>query len=51
MKTNWRNRARVVALSVALTLVAGWWLIFIGIMEIISAFQVKSGAKDVPREL
>ncbi|WP_067538518.1 HdeD family acid-resistance protein [Nocardia crassostreae] len=36
---------------VALTLVAGWWLIFIGIMEIISAFQVKSSTKKVPQEL
>ncbi|WP_067563587.1 HdeD family acid-resistance protein [Nocardia acidivorans] len=34
-----------------LTLVVGWWLIFIGIMEIISAFQVKSGAKGVPAGL
>ncbi|MFC9993720.1 HdeD family acid-resistance protein [Nocardia sp. NPDC127526] len=36
---------------VALTLVAGWWLIFLGIMEIISAFQVKSSTKAVPHEL
>ncbi|MEV6773441.1 HdeD family acid-resistance protein [Nocardia sp. NPDC051030] len=35
---------------VALTLVAGWWLIVIGIMEIVSAFQVKSAAKDVPAD-
>lgn len=34
-----------------LTLVAGWWLIFIGIMEIVSSFQVKRGAKDVPAGL
>lgn len=32
-----------------LTLVAGWWLIFLGIMEIVSAFQVKGKAKDVPK--
>ncbi|UFS98582.1 HdeD family acid-resistance protein [Nocardia huaxiensis] len=36
---------------VALTLVAGWWLIFIGIMEIISAFQAKSAAKNIPAGL
>ncbi|WP_459959114.1 HdeD family acid-resistance protein [Nocardia sp. IFM 10818] len=36
---------------VALTLVAGWWLIFLGIMEIVSAFQVRSGTKGVPKEL
>ncbi len=34
-----------------LTLVAGWWLIFIGIMEIISAFQVRSSSKTVPQAL
>lgn len=34
-----------------LTLVAGWWLIFIGIMEIVSAFQAKSAAKAVPQSL
>ncbi|MCU1643729.1 MAG: HdeD family acid-resistance protein [Nocardia sp.] len=36
---------------VALTLVAGWWLIFIGIFEMVSAFQVKSGAGRVPNAL
>ncbi|SUD48577.1 acid-resistance membrane protein [Nocardia otitidiscaviarum] len=35
----------------ALTLVVGCWLIAIGIMEIISAFQLKSDAKGLPREL
>ncbi|MRH90618.1 HdeD family acid-resistance protein [Nocardia sp. SYP-A9097] len=34
-----------------LTLVVGWWLIFIGIMEIFSAFQVRRGAKNVPAGL
>ncbi|NNH69018.1 HdeD family acid-resistance protein [Nocardia uniformis] len=35
----------------ALTLVVGCWLIAIGIMEIVSAFQAKGAAKAVPREL
>lgn len=34
-----------------LTLVVGCWLIAIGIMEIISAFQVKGSANEVPKEL
>jgi uncharacterized membrane protein HdeD (DUF308 family) len=28
-----------------LTLVAGWWLIVIGIMDVITAFQVRGRAK------
>ncbi|GGL03550.1 HdeD family acid-resistance protein [Nocardia jinanensis] len=31
-----------------LTLVAGWWLIFMGIVEVVSAFHVRSGAKNTP---
>ena len=31
-----------------LTLVAGWWLIFMGILEIAGAFQVRSAAKKTP---
>ncbi|WP_019930340.1 HdeD family acid-resistance protein [Nocardia sp. BMG111209] len=34
-----------------LTLVAGWWLIFMGIMEIVYAFQVRNGAKAVAGRL
>ncbi|NUS91585.1 MAG: HdeD family acid-resistance protein [Nocardia sp.] len=34
-----------------LTLVAGWWLIFMGIVEIVGAFQVRSGAKKTPSAL
>ncbi|MCX4095387.1 HdeD family acid-resistance protein [Nocardia sp. alder85J] len=34
-----------------LTLVAGWWLIFMGIMEVVYAFQVRNGAKAVPGRL
>jgi uncharacterized membrane protein HdeD (DUF308 family) len=30
---------------VILTLVAGWWLIAIGIMDVISAFQVRHRVK------
>lgn len=32
-----------------LTLVAGWWLIAIGIMDVISAFQVRSRTKHVAK--
>ncbi|BAW07206.1 membrane protein [Nocardia seriolae] len=35
----------------ALVVVVGCWLIAIGIFEVISAFQVKSRAKDVPAGL
>jgi uncharacterized membrane protein HdeD (DUF308 family) len=34
-----------------LTLVAGWWLIAIGIIDVISAFQVRSRAKHVAESL
>jgi uncharacterized membrane protein HdeD (DUF308 family) len=34
---------------VILTLVAGWWLIVIGIMDVIGAFQVRSRTKRVDR--
>src|SRR6201995_2591553 len=34
---------------VILTLVAGWWLIVIGIMDVISAFQVRHRLKTVDR--
>lgn len=34
-----------------LTLVAGWWLIVIGIMDVISAFQVRSRAKHVAQSV
>ena len=36
---------------VILTLVAGWWLIVIGIMDVISAFQVRSRTKHVAESL
>ncbi|RDI49354.1 HdeD family acid-resistance protein [Nocardia mexicana] len=36
---------------VTLTLVAGWWLIFMGVMEVIYAFQVRGAAKHTPSEL
>ncbi|WP_067991179.1 HdeD family acid-resistance protein [Nocardia pseudobrasiliensis] len=31
-----------------LTLVAGWWLIFIGVMDIVYGFGVRSAAKNAP---
>ncbi|WP_328394108.1 HdeD family acid-resistance protein [Nocardia sp. NBC_00416] len=31
-----------------LTVVAGWWLIFMGIVEVVGAFQVRGGAKNTP---
>ncbi|WP_327151137.1 HdeD family acid-resistance protein [Nocardia sp. NBC_01329] len=34
-----------------LTLVAGWWLIFMGIVEVVGALQVRSGAKKTPSVL
>lgn len=34
-----------------LTLVAGWWLIFMGLVEIVGAFQVRGDAKQTPSEL
>ncbi|ATL69641.1 HdeD family acid-resistance protein [Nocardia terpenica] len=34
-----------------LTLVVGWWLIFMGVMEVIYAFQVRTTAKKVPTNL
>ncbi|WP_024799410.1 HdeD family acid-resistance protein [Nocardia sp. BMG51109] len=33
---------------VTLTLVAGWWLIFMGIMEAVYAFQVRKAANQTP---
>ncbi|MFI6308610.1 HdeD family acid-resistance protein [Nocardia fusca] len=34
-----------------LTLVAGWWLIFMGIVEVVSAIQVRGRAKATPDAL
>jgi uncharacterized membrane protein HdeD (DUF308 family) len=34
-----------------LTLVAGWWLIFMGIVEVVSAIQVRGRAKTTPDAL
>ncbi|MGW4066938.1 HdeD family acid-resistance protein [Nocardia grenadensis] len=34
-----------------LTLVAGWWLIFMGIVEVVGAFQVRGRAKVTPNVL
>ncbi|WP_063131032.1 HdeD family acid-resistance protein [Nocardia fusca] len=34
-----------------LTLVAGWWLIFVGIVEVVSAIQVRGRAKTTPDAL
>ncbi|MCM6776425.1 HdeD family acid-resistance protein [Nocardia sp. CDC159] len=34
-----------------LTLVVGWWLIFIGIMDVVYAFGVRSAAKNSPGQL
>lgn len=34
-----------------LTLVAGWWLIFMGIVEVVGAFQVRGRAKTTPNVL
>ncbi|MFJ1457292.1 HdeD family acid-resistance protein [Nocardia wallacei] len=36
---------------VTLTLVAGWWLIFMGIMEFVYAFQVRGAAKRTPAQV
>jgi len=35
----------------ALTIVTGWWLLFMGIMEVVQAFGVRSAAKQAPSEL
>ncbi|MEW2314042.1 HdeD family acid-resistance protein [Streptomyces bauhiniae] len=32
-----------------LTLVGGWWLIVVGIVEIITSFRIKGRAKDIPQ--
>jgi uncharacterized membrane protein HdeD (DUF308 family) len=32
-----------------LTLVAGWWLVVVGIVEIGTAFRIRGGAKQIPR--
>ncbi|NKY86141.1 HdeD family acid-resistance protein [Nocardia veterana] len=34
-----------------LALVVGWWLIFMGVMEIVYAFEVRSAARKTPAEL
>lgn len=34
-----------------LTLVAGWWLIFMGVVEVVGAFQVRGRAKSTPSAL
>ncbi|MBF6332870.1 HdeD family acid-resistance protein [Nocardia transvalensis] len=34
-----------------LTLVVGWWLIFMGIMEVVYAFSIRSAAKNSPSTL
>lgn len=32
-----------------LTLVGGWWLVVVGIVEIITSFRIKGRAKDIPQ--
>lgn len=32
-----------------LTLVGGWWLIVVGIVEIITSIRIKSRAKEIPQ--
>ncbi len=32
----------------ALTILTGWWLLFMGIMELVEAFQVRNAAKHTP---
>ncbi|GHE82525.1 membrane protein [Streptomyces spiralis] len=34
-----------------LTLVGGWWLVVVGVMEIVTAFRVRRHAETVPRQL
>ena len=35
----------------ALTIVTGWWLLIMGIMEVVQAFGVRTAAKQAPSEL
>ncbi|MFF0494074.1 HdeD family acid-resistance protein [Nocardia sp. NPDC003482] len=35
----------------ALTLVVGWWLIFIGVMDVVYAFGVRSAARNAPQNV
>ncbi|MGR6971428.1 HdeD family acid-resistance protein [Streptomyces cynarae] len=34
-----------------LTLVAGWWLVVVGIVEIVTAVRIRGGARRIPRAL
>jgi uncharacterized membrane protein HdeD (DUF308 family) len=34
-----------------LTLVGGWWLVAVGVVEIITALRIRGRASRVPREL